>query len=61
VAGLAGMRGEIDAALRDRLETMHATVEAWKQQMTPEDFGDEMRMERDVLADAADNSSMPVP
>jgi hypothetical protein len=30
------MRNSEDAA-RDQLETMHATVEAWKQQMTPEE------------------------
>jgi hypothetical protein len=32
------MRNSEDAA-RDQLETMHATVEAWKKQMTPEERG----------------------
>jgi hypothetical protein len=31
------LRHNMEEAARDQIETMHATVEAWKQQMTPEE------------------------
>jgi hypothetical protein len=36
-AGVQDLMRNAEDAARDQLETMHATVEAWKQQMTPEE------------------------